>query len=519
MNIVQIFVKRRGGCGAGTNIVGRDMATDLSSLKRSLSGLWLGWVAKPADYGRAIGIVVLATLIGLPLRGVTDATNLTMIYLTGVVIAAARLGIGPAILASVASVAAFNFAFTRPYYTLQVYDSHAYVTFAVMLVTSLVVGSLTAQVSLHARLAGQRERAARDLYDLTRSLSSVRDQETMVQAVRASISRTYHVTVDLWLDQDAPPDEGDLMAVEWVREHARPAGRDTGVMASKPALYLPLTADGETAGVMVLTPRDSSRRFTDAERLQFDTFATLIAAAIERARRGEAAERSRIESENEKLRNVLLASVSHDLRTPLTVMNGGLGNLLRMRRKLPREALDEVTALWTQLGRLQRFIDNLLRMAALTSGRMQLTLQPYLIQEIIGAALAHVVPQKGERAVRTVMNGTPPMVRIDGALVEQVLANLIDNAIRHTADDGVISVIAERDGAWLRLTVADNGPGFGGTDPARLFEPFHSDRQAGTGLGLAIAQGIVQAHGGTIFAAPSRDGGAAFTFTLPVEAP
>ncbi len=494
------------------------MAFSLSVAKRGLAGLWRGWVAKPADYGWAFAIVVAATLIGLPWRGLADAGNLTMIYLTGVVIAAARLGIGPAMLASVLSVAAFNVFFIPPYYSLTVSDSHAYVTFAVMLLTSLVVGSLTARVSLHARLAGQREEATRNLYVLTRALAAVRDPVLMAAAAQETFA-FYHVTVRLWLDGALPESEPERMAVEWVREHGQAAGRDSEVMASAATLYLPLAAEGVTAGVMALTPDDEARRFSDSEQLQFDTFATLIASALQRARRAEEAEQSRVESENEKLRNVLLASVSHDLRTPLTVMNGGLSALLRMRRKLPREAMDELTALWNQLGRLQTFVDNLLRMAALTSGRMKLNLQPYLIQEIIGAAVAHVRPDG--RSLRTVMNGVLPMVRIDGALIEQVLVNLLDNAVRHTADDGVVTITGERDGRSVRVTVSDSGPGLGG-NPERLFEPFHTDRENGhghgTGLGLAICRGVIHAHGGEITARNADGGGAAFTFTLPAEA-
>lgn len=483
----------------------------LSDVKRRLVGQWRGWVARPADYAWALAVVVIGTLIGLPWRGMADADNLTMIYLTGVVIAAARLGIGPAVLASVLSVVGFNVFFTPPYYSLTVYDSHAYVTFAVMLLTSLVVGSLTARVSLHARLAEQREAAARNLYVLTRELAGLRDPARMAATVQDALA-AYHVAVRLWLGEDAPEAEPERMAVEWVREHGRAAGRDSSVLASAATLYLPLAAEGRTFGVMALTP-DAAAPFTDTERLQFDTFATLIASALLRARRAGEAEQSRVESENEKLRNVLLASVSHDLRTPLTVMNGGLGALLRMRRKLPREAMDELTALWNQLTRLQTFVDNLLRMAALTSGRMKLNLQPYLIQEIIGAAIAHVRPEG--RGLRTVMNGVLPMVRIDGALIEQVLVNLLDNAIRHTAGDGVITLTGERDGDRVRVTVADNGPGLG-AHPEQLFEPFHSDRESGTGLGLAICRGVIHAHGGEI-SARNTGNGAAFTFTLPTE--
>jgi two-component system sensor histidine kinase KdpD len=440
-------------------------------------------------YLYAGAIVAVCTLIGLPLRDRTAADNLAMIYLTGVVVAAVRLGIGPAVMTSVAGLAAFNFVFAKPYYSFR-FEGHYGWTFAVMLVTSLLVGSLTARVARSAHIAEQREQETLMLYRLARDLASVRGADNMLRAAAAALSGPYRA--DVRFGDTAPAD----------------------------SLSVPLLSDGEQLGRMHLTARDG-RAFTVSEQLQFETFAALIAAALLRARQSVAAEAAHVESENEKLRNVLLASVSHDLRTPLTVLNGGLSSLLKMRRKLPREAVEEVSALWRQLDRLQRFVDNLLRLAALTSGRMKLNRQPYLIQEIIGSALAQAKVLKGDRTIKTVVNGVLPMVEIDGALIEQVLVNLLDNAIRHTGDAGTLTVTAERDGTGIRISVADDGAGLPEGKEGELFDAFHTDRAShGTGLGLAICRGIVEAHGGRIHAETLRDearkaAGARFVFTLP----
>lgn len=495
------------------------------------------FIARPSDYALAAGAVALGTAIGFPLRGLAPPDNLAMIYLTCVVIVAARLGLGPSVLASVLSIPAFNFFFTRPYYTLNFYDSYYYVTFSFMLVTSLVVGSLTARLSRHVRLVSNRERETQILYGLTRALSAVRGVDRMCEVAIHHLSAPFDLGVSVFVagqgglaafpDNAVRADMKAMGAVEWVLANQRMAGRDTDTLPSAAGLYLPLSAENEILGVLGFTPRDPARRFTGTEVLQFETFASLIASALQRARRADEAERSRVDSENEKLRNVLLSSLSHDLRTPLTVMNGSVSSLLRMRKELPRKALDELTGVWNQLNRLQKFVGNLLDMAALTSGRMKLNLQPYMVQEIIGAALSHVQAGREGRTLRTQITGTLPMVMIDGALIEQVFVNLIENAYQHTARDGDIVIRVEKDADRVRVAVSDNGPGLREGDESRIFEQFQtgqtvsSDRSGGTGLGLAICRGIVQAHGGMIYARNNRahEGkslGASFIFTLPI---
>ncbi|WP_034998373.1 sensor histidine kinase [Beijerinckia mobilis] len=488
----------------------------------------------------AVAIIAGFTLIGLPFRGLTDANDISMVYLVGVVLAAARLGIGPALLASFLSVAAFNFFFTQPYYTFQFYDNHYYFTFAFMFVTSLIVGSMTARLHGHARQARKSEEDTLILYGLTRGLSSVRGVDGICEVAIGRLSGPYGISVSLHIRAggqlrsypagEETNDVKEMGVVQWVAENARMAGRHTDTMPSARGLYLPLRAEDEILGVIGFTPDDADHQFSGAEIMRFETFADLIASALQRAIRTEEAEKSRVEVESERLRNILLASVSHDLRTPLTVMNGSVANLLRMRKKLPREAIEELTGLWGQLTRLQKFVGNLLKMAAITSGRLKLNFQPYLIQEIIGSAMSEVEPQREGRQINASTTGTIPLIMMDGALIEQVLVNLIENAIAHTAPGGTITVHAEKDADVLRVRVSDNGTGIREGEEERIFDKFHREASgkpdqhegAGAGLGLAICRGIVGAHGGIIYAKnnpASKSGGpagASVIFTLPL---
>lgn len=511
--------------GAGLEITTLNADTPQAQAQRRDSADTTVFAATPKQYGMSALIVAAGTLLGLPFRDMIDPDSLIMVYMTGVVIAAARYGIGPAVLASVLSVGAFNWFFIKPYYSFT-FDNISYLlTFAVMLATSLIVGSLTARLSLHARLARKGEAETRLLYDLSRELSSMRCEMAMGEAAARHLETAFDVEMRLWSDNRqiagrTEEDARELGAMHWVLSNRQIAGRHTDTLPSASALYLPLPGE---PGILSLTPHDPQRQFTGAERLVFETVASLIAGALQRARQATEAETARVETENEKLRNVLLASLSHDLKTPLTVMNGAVGTLLKMRKKLPREAVDELTSLWGHLTRLQKFTANLLRMAAITSGQLKLNFEPYLIQEIAGAAIGRMDAQRGNRQIRTVTNGQLPMVMIDGALIEQVLINLMENAVTHTADDGVITLTFETDADRVRVKVSDNGPGLKPGEEDQIFEKFHtdggqtSDRAGhGTGLGLAICKGIVEAHGGMIYAKTNPTGGASFIFTLMV---
>ena len=553
MTLWQRLVNWRWGASLSSKLIKRSGGIEVTTLSdrqdarpvEGRRGTRLSpYVSKPSAYLWTTLIIAGVTVIGLPVRPLATPDTLTLLYLTAAVITAARYGIVPALYGTALSIAAFNWFYTQPYYTFSFYDPHFYFTFVFMALTSLIVGSLTARLSLHARMARQGEAETRLLYDLTRDLSSVRGAEAMADAAIRRLGPALSAHVHIWMGEGAqarlfavdgqPVELKEQGAVEWVRQNAQMAGRDTDTMPSAQGLYLPLSAENEVLGVLGLAP-EPARAFTGAEILQFETFASVIAGALQRARRSDEAAQSKVESENEKLRNVLLSSLSHDLRTPLTVMKGSVSTLLQMRKVLPRKAMEELAGLWGQLNRLQTFVGNLLDMAAITSGQMRFNFQPYMIQEIIGAAMGQIQATRENRIIRTQVTGTIPMVMIDGALIEQVFINLMENAFQHTASNGEIAIHVEKDADRVRVRVSDNGAGLKDGDEARIFEQFQtgqdvsSDRSGGTGLGLAICRGIIQAHGGMIYArnnrtlsrAPNRENareaaGASFIFTLPI---
>lgn len=528
-SLLQKLVEQAGGIEITT------LSEDSFTIEPRDPRVFSAVISRPVFYLFASGIIAVATVVGLPVRSLATADTLALLYLTAVVIIAAKYGIGPSLFATVLSIAAFNWFYTQPYYTFSFYDPHFYFTFAFMAATSVIVGSLTARLSLHAKVARKSEQETRLLYDLSRGLASGRGVDAMAEVVARHLAPAFEADAFLWLRRDTglqrfpaeiePSEAKEAGAVQWVVHNGQIAGRDTDTLPSARGLYLPLHAGDDTLGVLGLVPR-GDHAFTGADILVFETVASLVASALQRAQRADEAERSRVDTENEKLRNVLLASLSHDLRTPLTVMTNSVSVILRQRKKLPRDVVDELTSLWAQMGRLQKFVSNLLNMAAITSGRLKLNFEPYLVQEIIGAAVARIGPQKTGRQIRTRVDGQIPMVRVDGALIEQVLSNLLENAIRHTDEMGVITISVERDADRVRVRVSDNGEGLPPGEEAQVFETFHtrggqkSDRNpGGTGLGLAICKGIIQAHGGLIYAKnnPARDGGgASFIFTLPV---
>ena len=262
------------------------------TLRREPGGMsaWPVLVSKPADYLLALVVVAICTLIAFPVRDHAPSTNLTMIYLAGVVLVAARIGMGPSFLASVASVLAYNYFFTRPYYSFSAYDAYDYLTFVFMLATSLLVGSLTARQGQNAKLAQRGEQETQILYELARGLSAARDVPAMAEAVASRLSAPYRAAVYLWIPSPSGPipspsplaatDLKEISAIRWVLENGQMAGRHTDTLPSAKGLYIPLAAGQDVLGVIGLVPRESRRRFTGAEMQKFEIFASLIAGAL-----------------------------------------------------------------------------------------------------------------------------------------------------------------------------------------------------------------------------------------------
>ena len=464
--------------------------------------------SQPLRHALAVCVVLVASAAALPFRGYTDPDNLTMIYFTAVVFIALKLGLSPAILGSVLSVALFNFLFTPPYYSFEAINPASYLTFGIMLVSSLLAATLASGLSARLERADVIQGRTRLLLDIARALSRAASRAEAEQSLIRHLQPRYRGLVRLDATGEGAADGHDHSVL-----HAD-AGRWT----------LPLAAGGRFLGSLVIDNAGDGEPDA-ATRLELETIAALAAGTLLRIAEAEGAMRAQAAEENERLRNVLLASLSHDLRTPLTVLSGTAGNLLRLRRKLPREAIDEIAQLSRQITRLQKFTGNLLKMAAISSGQLKLNREPYAMQEIVGATLQRARETGEDRQWRTAVIGTIPLVPMDGALIEQVLSNLVDNAVAHTEPNGVITIRMERAGDSLKTSVIDDGPGLSPGDEAVVFERFRtgatlSDRKAAGshGLGLAICRGIVEAHGGRMDARNNAGAaGACFSFTLPVE--
>ncbi|NUQ64765.1 MAG: sensor histidine kinase KdpD [Pirellulales bacterium] len=489
-----------------------------------------------AAYLWAVLVVFLCTTLGSFLSHFFAAVNLIMVYLLGVLGIAVRFGRGPSILASVLSVAAFDFFFVPPHLTFAVRDTQYVFTFAVMLLTAIVISTLTARVKFQAESARAREHRTASLYAMSRELAATQGREQIARvavrhAAEAAETRVVVLLPDpqrrlVPLGTDVSgfvPGPNDEAVANWVLEHGQAAGRAAPTLPGAEGFYLPLMASHGTIGVLGVAPNGTQPATAPEQLHLLETLARLIALALERAELVAEAERIRLQMETEQLRSSLLSAVSHDLRTPLSVITGAGSTLLeqddsldpQVRRELLASVLDEAE-------RLNRLVANLLDMTRLEAGALQVRKQWQSMEEIIGAALGRVSRQLKDHSVITRLAPDLPFVLMDDLLIQQVLVNLLENAAKYAPHGSPIEVQADADDQSLTVSVADAGPGLPPGDLERVFEKFYrgGDPRArpGAGLGLAICRGIVELHGGRIRAENRSVGGAIVRFSLPLAA-
>jgi two-component system sensor histidine kinase KdpD len=483
-----------------------------------------------AAYGWATAVVALASGVAWLTLPFFELANLVMVYLLGIVVVATRYGRGPSLVSSVLSVAALDFLFVPPVYTFAVTDVRYVFVFAVMLVVGLVISSLAARIRTQADAASQRERRTAALYAMSRELASTRGVETLLTIAVRHISEVFrsHVVVllpgtggslDAWSGGQFTLDANELGVARWVHEHHQPAGLGTATLPGASALYLPLQAPRGPVGVLGVRSPDGHAFDAPDQLHQLETFANQIALAIERAQLADEAQDAQVRIETERLRSSLLSSVSHDLRTPLATITGAASTILESGPRLDAQTRQELMeSIREEADRLNRLVQNLLEMTRLESGALQLHREWHPLEEVIGASLSRLGKKLAGRKVHTSVPSDLPLVPIDDVLVEQVLVNLLDNAIKYTPPESPIRIMATSTDEAVTVEIADRGPGLPRGEEDRVFEKFYRaqpDRGRGSGLGLAICQGIVKAHGGRIWAQNLPEGGVAFLFTLP----
>ncbi|MFB3892262.1 MAG: DUF4118 domain-containing protein [Phycisphaerae bacterium] len=475
----------------------------------------------------------IAALVRAAWPGLSDA-NQVMIYFLGVAFVAVRFGLGAGILASVLSVLAFDFFFVQPSFTLAVSDTQYFITFAVMLVISVLISTLADRIRRQAGSSRQRERRTEALYRLSRKLAATAGTHQLVAAAEMELAASYASEVAIFLPDDAgrlkatlggpasfTSNEHELAVAQWAFEHRQLAGAGTDTLPDAHALYVPLTSPKGAVGVLALRPLELGRFDSPDQRQLLQTLASQIALAIERDSLAEQARKVLLQAEAERLRGTLLASVSHDLRTPLAVIAGASSSLLEEGPAIPDATRRELLrTVFDESNRLALLVDNLLHITRIESGAVAVNKQWYPLEEVVGSALERTRKPLAGRPVNVRIPDDLPLVKMDGVLVEQVLVNLLENAAKYTPACTAVDISARIEDGGLTVEVADRGGGLSAEERQRVFDRFYRGAtvgagQRGAGLGLAICRAAVEAHGGKIWAEDRPGGGARFVFSIP----
>jgi len=483
-------------------------------------------------YGWALGSSAAVALLATPLQPFFDLANIVMLFLLAVVGVAVRFGRRPALAAAVINVAVFDFFFVSPRFSFAVHDVQYLLTFAVMMAVGLIVGQLTASLRYQARVAGDREGRARRLYEIARELGKALTKEQVAEIGDRSIEAAFRAKAIVLLadehDRLVPASDGvggsptlDLGLAQWAFDHAASAGSGTGTLPASRQLYVPLAAPMRTRGVIAVEPANPRLLMIPEQRQLLDTYAALVAIAIERVHFVTVAQETLVSMESERLRNSLLAAVSHDLRTPLTALVGTAETLANALAREGSAHAADARVITEQAHRTTQLVNNLLDMARLQAGAVTLRRDWQSLEELAGSALRSIESAPGAHPVRIDLPDDLPLLHADGVLIERVLANLFENAAKYTPAGSTITLNARREGVQIVIDVSDDGPGLPPGDVEALFRKFSRGNQEsstpGVGLGLAICRAIVQAHGGQIsaFNRGAPEHGAVLRFTLP----
>jgi len=488
-------------------------------------------------YLQSVLLVMAGTLVSALMQPLFSPTNLVMIYLLVVVVAALYLGRGASLLAAGLSVLAFDFFFVPPPLTLAVADSEYLLTFAALLVAGLVISTLAVRVREQAEASQDRAEQAAELYALSRDLAVALDLDTIMRAILIHVSQTFGPEVAVLLPEGlhgtikphalSPGfelSENEFAVASWAFEHGQSAGWGTDTLQAANVRYLPLRTAHGVVGVLGVKPSDPKTRLTIDQSRLLDAFASQAALAIERAQLADRARQVEVAQAAEKLQAALLHSVSHDLRTPLVSITGALSTLQdedieldqAARRSLLENAGEEAE-------RLNQLVGNLLDMTRIEAGALRVARESCDVQDVIGAALEPLSDRIGSRSITVDIPPDMPLVPMDFVLMVQVLVNLLDNALKYSSSGTPIEVKAQVESSEARIQVADRGMGIPADDLSRVFDKFYRVQRpgqvGGTGLGLSICKGFVEAQGGRIRAQIREGGGTVMTISLPLRAP
>lgn len=471
--------------------------------------------------------VIAATAIGLILFPFLDPTNIALIYLLAVVLCATTWGLGPSVFASVVAVFLLDALFVPPYGLFSISGAQDLLTLGVFLFIAVVISQLGARIRSQAQAAQRREGQTAALYALTRDIALAQDTSGILDAAVKQIGEVFDVQAVVLLPgvdqklQTSPElglNETEWRAAQWVFEQGHSAESGTIPFPDAALSLVPLETAQGTLGVLGLRPRAPGAVLTPDQRRLLETFAGQIAIALEHEKLTTQAEQANLLEATDRFRAALLSSISHDLRTPLASIMGSVTSLLDEGAQIAVAARrDLLLTIQEEGARLNRLVGDLLNMSRLESGALTPQRDWHSLEEVVGAALAR--GGTDGRELQVCLEPDLPMAPFDFVLIEQVLLNLLDNAFKFSPRGAAVEISATADGEHLRVSVADNGEGIPVDELERVFDKFYrasaSISVPGTGLGLSICKGIVEAHGGRIWAERREYGGTRVTFTLP----
>ena len=465
-----------------------DGAYRAQKAKRESRGLLRDWAV-------SLGILCLATLMGYAFSkvGFTEA-NIIAIYLLAVLLTSmATSSRSSYILSAVGSVVVFNFFFTSPRFSLRVYEDGAPMTFLIMIVAALIVGTLTDRLKSQVKQSTRAAYRTNLLFETNQMLQRASTEEEIFQAAQTQL----HKLSD--------------------RELTVHPGITTGGKQNS-TIYLIKTAS-KVYGSVVMEGSESLEAFENSVLL---SILGECALALENMRNAREKEEAKLLAENEKLRSNLLRSISHDLRTPLTAISGNAGILLSDSESLPPETRNQMYSdIYDDAAWLYNLVENLLAVTRIEEGRMKLNTQPQLVEEMVSEALQHISRKRSEHNIAVHHQDELLLAKCDARLIVQVIINLVDNAIKYTPVGSHIEIATRGDNGCAVVTVADDGPGISDDEKERIFQMFYTgsnpiaDSRRSLGLGLGLCKSIIAAHGGVISVADNQPKGTVFTFTVP----
>ena len=483
-------------------------------------------------YLQGLGISALCTGIAFPLYPHFDPVNIVMVYLLGATVAGLRLGRGPAALTAIANTATFDYLFVPPRYSFYVSETQYLFTLGVMLGVAFVIANLMVSVRRQTEEAAERERRTALLYALSRELASAADAATIADVAARHVASSLEETAVVMLPDEvgklliqarsgSPDAVVDIATAQQVFDQRSIQSVESLQATPGQPPYHRLTCGDHALGVLAIAS-PSGAGLPPGRAALLEALTGQISLALERARLAELAAGSRAAAERAALRNTLLASISHDLRGPLSAIAGAGSLVAQSGGSLGRHRRETLGHLIEEKARdMSGLLSNVLELMRLESSPAVLQADWQSLEELAGIAVRNNEHRFGERRVTLAIPDDFPAMRVDGQLTVQLLSNLLENATKHTPPGTSIAIRAVVRKEQAVVIVEDDGPGFGTRDPDRLFEKFERGQKeshvSGVGLGLAICRAIVHLHGGEIRASNRDGGGARFELMLPVE--